>query len=122
MADGLKPKSASTASVCSPTHGTALPRAPGVRENRGAGSGCTSPSTSAKTARAARWGSDSTSSGARTGVTQASVPAKTATHSSRGRRAIAAATSARCLPQSARSCWAWGVSSAASPRPAANCA
>jgi hypothetical protein len=122
MADGLKPKSASTASVCWPTDGPAAPRAAGVLENLGAGAGCSSPLTSVKTARAARCGSDSTSSGARTGVTQASVPAKTSAHSSRGRLAIAAAASARCLGQSARLFCASAGSSDASPSPRVNAA
>ena len=100
----LNPKSESTASVCSPTSAAAAGRGPGVREKRGAGSGWTRPPASVKTRRAARCGWVSTSSGARTGVTQASRPAKAVTHSSRVRPATVAAISARCRGHCARSC------------------
>ncbi len=57
--------------------------ADGVREKRGAGAGCTAPSTSTKVERATLCGCRCASQGERTGTTQASVPSKMADHSSR---------------------------------------
>ena len=57
----------------------------GVRENRGAGAACGTPSGATTVPRALTCGWSATSPSASTGVTQASVPSKTATHSSRVR-------------------------------------
>ena len=55
--------------------------AEGVRLKRGAGAGCTRPSTSTKVARAWLCGCRWASHGERTGTAQASVPSKIAVHS-----------------------------------------
>ena len=57
------------------------PSSVGVRENRGAGAGCITPSCSRMVCRAARCGWSAASLSGVTGSTQASEPAKTAAHS-----------------------------------------
>ena len=52
-----------------------------MRENRGAGRGCTSPSFSTNTPRARRCGCSGASLSFTTGATQASVPSNSSVHS-----------------------------------------
>src|SRR3974390_1742042 len=52
IAAASKPHSASAAAPPSPRSGALRPMLPGVREKRGAGAGCTTPSRSMKVARA----------------------------------------------------------------------
>ncbi len=68
-----------------PATGGGLCTAPGVRLKRGAGPGCTIPSTSTKVPRARLWGWVWASHGDSTGAPQASVPEKASVHSSRVR-------------------------------------
>src|ERR1700739_3106811 len=59
----------------------------GVREKRGAGAACSTPWTVTTVDRAVKWSLVAASLHVNTGVTHASVPAKTCVHSSRVRLA-----------------------------------
>src|SRR5246500_702138 len=59
----------------------------GVRENRGAGAACSTPWAVITVDRALKWSLVAASLHVKTGVTHASVPAKTCVHSSRVRLA-----------------------------------
>src|SRR3982075_1489664 len=63
---------------------TVLRIAEGVREKRGAGAGCTTPSTSTKILRSAMCGCFGASDSDSTGAKQTSVPSMIAHHSARG--------------------------------------
>ena len=89
----------------------------GVRLKRGAGAGCTTPSTSTKVDRAWLCGCRCASHGERTGATQASVPSKTASHSSRVLVATDGGTRSFMAGQFALSFCAAKRGSPASPRP-----
>src|SRR4029453_12843378 len=74
-----RPQATSASRVCAPGRAGGIPNDVGVRENRGAGAGCRTPSCSTKTPRASRCGCDAPSGS--TGATQASVPSKRAVRS-----------------------------------------
>src|SRR5690606_2667886 len=73
-----KPQVRRASRVCWPGAGGGPATAPGVRLNRGAGAGWTTPSTSTKVPRWRLCGCATASSGSSTGATQASVPSKRA--------------------------------------------
>ena len=76
--------------------------APGVRENRGAGAGCGRRRARRRCRARPGAGGRAPRRGRAPGVTQASVPAKSAAHSSRVRVANASAIRRRCSGQCAR--------------------
>ena len=93
----------------------------GVRENRGAGAACGTPSGATTVPRAFTCGCSATSDSASTGVTHASEPSNTATHSSRGRLANAPANRARSTGHPATSSCAGSVAGSR-PSPSTSCA
>src|SRR5262245_32913592 len=83
-----KPQSPSTASVSAPRGRGGNPKSAWVRLKRGAGAGCSTSSRRTKVWRILLCGWCSTSASDSTGATQASLPANTASHSSRVRVAM----------------------------------
>ena len=79
----LKPQSCNAASVALPDGAGALGTSGAVREKRGAGAGCWTPSTSVKVPRCTLCGCARASFIVRTGAKHTSWPAKNSTHSSR---------------------------------------
>src|SRR5215467_4699627 len=117
----VRPRPASTSRVSLPgrTGGEGGPQ--GVRANRGAGPGWTTPPTSMKVPRAALWGWAGASRGLTTGATHASEPANASAHSAWVRPANASVNRARSSGQPERSYWA-GRPASSRPRRASNSA
>jgi hypothetical protein len=84
----------------------------GVVKKRGAGPGCTTPSTSTKLPRARCCARAGAAEKLRTGATQASLPSKIAPHASRLRVANADLKATRRRGQPLRTCWAGSPASA----------
>ena len=80
----VTPHALSNASPPNPRSGGGALIAPGVRENRGATAGCTTPKCSSNVLRAFMWWCFGASAMLNTGAKHASVPSSSCAHSSRG--------------------------------------